>query len=81
MVRVFRSNFPSASLFPLVSSYTGALPPNTPSHSILQNGKTIISQTVQQKRNRWRAILQCPHGEEILKGEFTILIEHTVEIR
>ena len=47
----------------------------------MQNGKTIISQTVQQKRNRWQAIFQCPHGEKILKGEITILIERTVEIR
>ena len=78
MVRVFMSNFPSASLFPLVSRYTGALPPNTPSHNILQNDYLTNSAT---KRNRWRAILQCPHGEEFLKGEFTILIERTVEIR
>ena len=47
-----RENIDTRAIFPLVSRYTGALPPNTPSHNILQNGKTIISQTVQQKRNR-----------------------------
>ena len=47
-----RENIDTRAIFPLVSRYTGALPPNTPSHNILQNGKTIVSQTVQQKRNR-----------------------------
>ena len=47
-----RENIDTRVIFPLVSRYTGALPPNTTSHNILQKGKTIVPQTVQQKRNR-----------------------------
>ena len=44
-----RENIDTRAIFPLVSRYTGALPPNTPSHNILQKGKTIVPQTAQQK--------------------------------
>ena len=43
-----RGNVPTRVIFPLVSRCTGALPPNTPTRTILQNGKMIVPQTAQQ---------------------------------
>ena len=38
-------NIDTRAIFPLVSRYTGALPPNTPSHNILQNDYLTNSAT------------------------------------
>ena len=43
-----RGNVPTRVIFPLVSRCTGATPPNTPTCTILQNGKMIVPQTAQQ---------------------------------
>lgn len=40
-----RENIDTRAIFPLVSRYTGALPPNTPSHNILQNDYLTNSAT------------------------------------
>lgn len=43
-----RGNVPTRVIFPLVSRCTGAPPPNTPTRTILQNGKMIVPRTAQQ---------------------------------
>ena len=40
-----RENIDTRAIFPLVSRYTGALPPNPPSHNILQNDYLTNSAT------------------------------------
>ena len=43
-----RENIDTRAIFPLVSRCTGAAPPNTPTRTILHNGKMIVPQTAQQ---------------------------------